>query len=326
MISAGQRLRSLVVESGISDKNISQICEKMDLEGRDWCEKNRSEILRKLSSHCQDKFHRTILRSLFEKSIRSQSEKTSNGEVRRSERIKTEDISFAIGITSSPRENPTVLQCVKSCVNAGFDPVLFSEPDSENVECRTISRKETLGCWGNWIQSIRDLLSLFPSASAIGVFQDDSIFCSDTADFLSEDLWPSKNTGVVSIYNCNHHDHERSKDYGCVKLKTKHILGAVAYIFPRIVAEEISKTEDWQGRRGSNKWKPHERKYVDLFVGMWIHENGLEAYAYKPSLAQHISTHSTLGHGGLKGARISLTFPGENVSAFDAMRSIGYFD
>jgi len=323
----GSKFRRSLTCAKIAEPEMSPVFDDMDRFGSEWCSNNKSKLLARTASSCKAKFAKTILRSVFEKSINANAapridEKSLYNSDRSS--FSRDGISIAVGITSAPRKSPTLERCVESCVSAGFNPTVFAEhgTDISGVECATVTRSTVLGCWKNWMQSLRDILLNNPDSNAIAIFQDDAIFCVNTRRFLEYDLWPDENCGAVSIYNCNKHDYEKTNKRGCFSVNSKYLLGAVAVIFPRHVAEEIAKVDEWNGRNGL---KPRNDA-VDTFIGLQLHRLGLDAYYYKPSLAQHIAEFSTINHGGPRGARRSATFPGENVSAFEAMNSIGYFE
>lgn len=249
---------------------------------------------------------------------------------------------WAVGITTAPRKQSTLHRCVDSVLRAGFDPVVFAEPDTPcNVplHVRIVRRPHTIatpaftasalgpdgrfGAWQNWYQSLKDLLELYPFAEAVCIFQDDCVLTRGVREFLEHDLWPSDRTGTVSIYAPNFPGYEQAGVTGCKRVVGRHLMGAVANIFPRDVAEQIINTKslsEWRGAAKGEQPVPHLKKAIDTYIGHAVAELDKNTYYYTPSLAQHISATSSIGHGGSHGKRRSERFPGEGGTAWGAFQ------
>lgn len=115
---------------------------------------------------------------------------------------------WAIGVTTAPRQEPTLNRTLSSLIAAGFsDPVLFAEPDApvddvwkENV----VRRDRRLGGWGNYITSLVELLVRRPDADAYLMVQDDVQFAENVGNirmYLEDHvLWPAERLACVSLY------------------------------------------------------------------------------------------------------------------------------
>lgn len=227
---------------------------------------------------------------------------------------------FAIGVTTAPRKEPTLRQSVKSIVKAGFTPTVYAEPgtDLTGVDVPIVRRDELHGCWGNWKQTLEDLLQSQPDAQAIGIFQDDIVMMKGVRDYLEHDLWPSDNTGVVSLYSPAYRVYESADRSGLARITDKYLVGACAMIFPRQVAEQITKLRgfrNWRGAARGTQKDPAKKKAIDTFIGHAIVGMGKHIYYYTPSMCSHIAKHSSVGHGGNSGKRNSRLFPGEDINA-----------
>lgn len=236
---------------------------------------------------------------------------------------------WAVGVTTAPRQTPTIDRCIESLKASGFHPFVFAEPGSDvELDCPVVQRPQRLGCWRNYVQTLRDLLQLHPQAAAIAVFQDDIEVCRDLREFLEHDLWPSRRTGVVSVYSPE--EYESGPAVGIDK-RAKMILGLQAAIYPRAVAERLVSAEfssDWRGCHDPRQRvdQLELKKAADTWVAESIKAMRLGVYHYRPSLAQHLPSTSTIGHGGVeqrrqgKHYRKSANFVGPDQSAFAVWR------
>jgi GT2 family glycosyltransferase len=253
---------------------------------------------------------------------------------------------FAVGMTTATRRDSTLHQSLTSLMESGFDKVtVFAEPHAPTSMLNNISgvdivrrpktidilrpglfpagedQKETgrFGCWQNYVQTMADLLVLYPEAEAILIVQDDAVFAKGIREFLEHDLWPSPVTGCVSLYTSR--VHERTEAVGCKSRKDFGKMGAVANIMPREVVQKIidsPRSHSWRGNQ--NDFSPEDtawlKKAADTWLGRSIRGIGVRAYSYTPSFSQHVSKYSAVGHGDNSGKRSSSKFIGEekNVS------------
>ena len=123
-------------------------------------------------------------------------------------------LNWAVGVTTAPRQDPTLSTCVQSLITAGWQPTVCAEPGTDlsglSPQARTIVRPQQLGCWHNWLQMCRDLLEQHPRAEAILTVQDDTLFHRQTLQFVDQDLWPGdpEKIGFVAIYTPQHYSHQ----------------------------------------------------------------------------------------------------------------------
>lgn len=229
------------------------------------------------------------------------------------------DVSWAVVVTTAPRTECTLNQCVDSLRNCGWEPTVFAEPGASECNVATIRNKERLGVWRNFLASCHWALSE-TDAEAILTVQDDSLFHPDSRDLVEDVLWPSEKTGFVSLYTPLHYswsDRARGKfrPTGVNRICTRSLWGACALAWPRAVLEQFVEhpiTTSWLGAkpmsRRSSVYKeraanPSMIANSDTAIGNVMNEMQREMYFIDPSPVVHIASQSTIGHGGNSGKR-----------------------
>jgi len=267
---------------------------------------------------------------------------------------------WAVGITTAPRKSPTLAACVANVRQAGFEPEIYAEPgtDLSGVEhCSIVHRRKRYGAWRNWLEMSRQLLDENEEAEAIITLQDDVELPSGLRAFLERDLWPSPNTGVVSLYTPKHYSvmwrvedeqgnliskhinkaaaqkaarkpgrklREVPRPVGCHKVATGSYWGACALIFPPHILRQVVEHRlaiGWRGARPRKRTRPHQSNEianVDTAIGNVLRAIKKEIRTYTPSLAQHVARYSTIGHGGNGGRRSAADYVGAEVD-FDSV-------
>lgn len=241
-------------------------------------------------------------------------------------------MNIATAITTAPREEYWLTQCVQGLRNAGLpEPFfVFAEPESvvaESIQPHVLVRQrpERLGAWCNWIEAMDETLQLSPSADAVLVVQDDTVLCRDAGRWLAANLWPSDDCGCVAVYaSRGYHGYT---ERGLRQLPPRFyddFWGACALCFPRAVAKQVvayARQYGWRGHAKATLQNPQDKRAIDAFVGVALAALGYEIWICNPSLARHDAATSTLGHGQSTGhRRRALDYQGDGVSAFDAMR------
>tara|TARA_R100000808_G_scaffold21634_1_gene46762 strand:+ start:2849 stop:4645 length:1797 start_codon:yes stop_codon:yes gene_type:complete len=287
---------------------------------------------------------------------------TIYGDVNNSE----SSIKIAAGITCAKRPIPTIFDSLESCRAAGFSPTIHTEPESipgyskkyegvqsinytptkkfnktatpESKSAVTIFRKERLGAFENFKATLRELLGLHPTANAIAVFQDDVLYAKEIKQLLENQLWPSENTGVVSIYCPNKKEYRFEENQSTTnkpaayQIHTDYIVAAQTYIFPRKIAQAILEhplCDTWKGYGKNPLPKGELKKAIDGFITAVLKDLKKEVWFYSPSLCQHYepiqtnivsptsSNSSLIGHGKHEGFRRAYNFIGEEKSALE---------
>lgn len=219
--------------------------------------------------------------------------------------------SWAVGIVTAPRPQPTLSRSLASLQLAGFDPIIFAEPDSDlsRVNGTTvIQRHRRLGGWSNWFAALHHLVSL--NTDLILLCQDDVIYARNIRGYI-ESAWPI-GAEIVSFY-C-------SAAYVAAPPFFQHtpppwgIRGALTLAFPRQTAERMIE---------SKLLRSYARQSaVDGIIGKWAKRQGVDVFFCCPSLADHIGDTSTIHPKAPNaGTRRSSTFVGEDHDAVDLLRT-----
>ena len=254
---------------------------------------------------------------------------------------------------TAPRQLPTAtasITSVLSAFNLSRQVVLFAEPGSydhiENVHRRVLlvnrlpqngyevsskmpaAPSGTLGNFGNWIQSARELLWLYKDSDTFLMCEDDIAITPDLTKFIEARLWPSPHCGCISLYcpAMPHYTERRGLIRTDVRytdvLNTHHnLVGALCLLFPRRALEELvsnqQSIDEWGGshrqRRtpGTLLW---ERKAIDTWIGRTLVHMGWQIWNFNPGFVKHTGTTSSLGNNKHK-SRLNARVIG-NTAAF----------
>lgn len=237
---------------------------------------------------------------------------------------RLENPTWAVGITTAPRQRATLLDCLDSLRVCGWNEEVhvFAEPGNEILAGDdwkfTVHRNEVkLGCYHNWLSSARWLVEN-TQADVIMTVQDDAFFHPDSRRFAEANLWPSERTGFLSLYTPKHYAKE-----GVHRVLTSSLWGTVAVIWPREVLRQavnhtIAKT--WMGIHHKSRSVMERRRNnpslvnnADYVIGKIINALQLEMWFVTPSPVSHIAKVSTINHGGNAGRRNCLPCADHNV-------------
>ena len=289
---------------------------KMNRWGIKGCEERFESIVdylagkakaKKLLSWVPDSATRTVVSRFVQKAI---------AKAKRDK--KSSKFKWFTAITTAPRPEPTIHQCVDSLIVAGFDPVIFAEPESSEVSNALTIRNETKrGVWHNWLYSCKYALAN-SDADIIMTVQDDALFHPDSLSYAEKVLWPSEDAGFVSLYTPKHYTIKNNKELrpvGVNRIFTRSLWGSCAVIWDRRVLEAVINTDrakNWIGvHPKSNKAEilqrrrdnPHLINNSDYAIGDIVRRLKRSMWYVDPSPVSHISEHSTINHGGNKGRR-----------------------
>lgn len=225
---------------------------------------------------------------------------------------------WSVGVTTAPRELPTLERTLHSLANAGWEsPHLFAEPDCVVPDGFPVTRRGIrLGAWPNWYLALSELVLKDPLADAYFLIQDDVLFSRNCRAFLEGTLWPSGRLGVVSLYcpSIYHADkglhnlgpHDVTEGFGLV--------GALTFIFTPEAARAILLDTSVADHRLKGRRKGLCN--IDAVVGRWALENERRVCYYAPSLAAHIgATSSIWPNQEPRFSRTSQSFLGEQFDA-----------
>lgn len=223
---------------------------------------------------------------------------------------------WSVVVTTAPRENCTLNECVESLRICGWEPVIFAEPGSSETDAKVIINEQRLGVWHNWMKSCRWAIEN-TSAPIVMTVQDDSLFHPQSKMFIEPTLWPCKHVGFVSLYTPKHYSiiKNRVRNCGINRIRTRSLWGACALVWPReILSQVISHpiAKNWSGARprSGNRdvirrrlMNPHTIANSDTAIGKILNSMRRTMWFVDPSPVQHIARYSTISHGDNSGRR-----------------------
>ena len=228
-----------------------------------------------------------------------------------------------IVVTTAPRKEPTLEECLLSLQDCGWeDIVVCAEPDSPlpSLDYTLVQNPTRLGTWRNWAASVRYALEhTTESDPYIMTVQDDAYFHPESKQFLESQMWP-ENCGFLSLYTPRHYTVIRKtgelRPVGINRIYTKSLWGAVALAFPRQVLKEISELptmDHWLGATPRSKDpavfqkrrdNPETIANSDTAIGKMMNTKKYAMYFIDPSPVTHIAKYSSIsGHGSNDGNR-----------------------
>ena len=201
--------------------------------------------------------------------------------------------SWAVGVTTAPRRQPTLERCLRSLQACGWDHLyLFIDGEVSVAEefssaSRTV-RNPAAGAWRNFYLSLSELLRRSPEANALLMVQDDALWPSHlpVRDYLEQIRWPDDDRFVISPYCCADYTEEKT---GWHEFRDTWVYGAVALIFSRTAAEEFL-ADPIVIERCRNDYPAG----IDTVIGDWAKRRNIRVIFPTPSLVQHIGDISTL--------------------------------
>jgi len=223
------------------------------------------------------------------------------------------DTTWCAVITTAPRPQATIRKTIASVWPMGLEPVVFAEPGSLPTNAKTVANQQRLGVWDNWRQAAQWALDN-TMADKILTLQDDVAIHPQTKRLLDPLLWPSGNTGFVSLYTPAHY--HRKSDNGLHRVRTSALWGACALMWPRDVLADVlqhPRTASWLGaspRSGNSEQVFESRRQnramiqnSDTAIGHIMNAMKKEMWFVTPSPAVHVAETSSIRHGGNRGKR-----------------------
>lgn len=122
--------------------------------------------------------------------------------------------SWCVGVTTCPREESTLYQCIKSLNDNSWKPVVFFEPgnyneDISDLDNYSFKNNHTKGAWHNWLDSAKFMIKN-TNADVIMTVQDDSLFAqniqSDVESYLDECM--NEDFGFMSLYTARDYQYK----------------------------------------------------------------------------------------------------------------------
>jgi hypothetical protein len=226
-------------------------------------------------------------------------------------------IAWAVGVTTAPRDRPTLDECLASLARAGWsNPRLFVDADApvpgRAAALPRTTRHDRAGAWPNYLLALHELVLREPRADAFMLVQDDCAFHDDESlrDYLERHvLWPEPGPGVVSLYCASAYTRPEA---GWHALEQPWGWGALAFVFPNAVARAILLDAGVFEHRRTGR--SHGLAHIDVVIGSWAARRGVPIWFPCPSLVQHVGEVSSLWSGArAAGDRRASWFAGDPV-------------
>lgn len=203
---------------------------------------------------------------------------------------------WAVGVTTAPRAQPTLDVCLDHLTRAGWPtPHLFMDaavrvPQRHGHLPGTL-RSPVTGAWPNHYLALFELTLRQPDADAYFLLQDDAILYDgeNVRTYLEETLWPGTQLPIVSLYCAEPYT---QKQYGWQRLGEVWVWGALAFVFPREVAQAYLR----ERRVCQHRWRSRSGglAQIDAVIGWWAQRRHIPIWFPTPSLVQHIGETSTI--------------------------------
>jgi hypothetical protein len=155
-----------------------------------------------------------------------------------------------------------------------------------------------------------------PDADAYLLAEDDVRFYDSEVlrEYMEEMLWPDPRPCIVSLYCPSTYS---ARDFGWQPRRSEWNLGALAFIFPRRVAQDFVLDQSVCNHRWG-RWQEENQGLAnsDLVLGNWALRKRIPVWYPTPSLVQHIGVTSTLGlHLQANGERRADRWAGSLISS-----------
>ncbi len=212
--------------------------------------------------------------------------------------LQNKDIT--IGFVTSPREFPTYNESIQSIREAGFTTLIyvFAEPGEyyfKDNNLKIIQHEEKLGCFKNHNFAL-EYLKNNANTKFIWLFQDDGLLTKNInslMNFLSSlDI---KQIGYVNPYTGYNTARKLKISKNNQEWYESHLgwdSWGVCYIIPTQQLELLLNHPFYINHLLNYK----KNQQVDACISQSFREMNLLRYYHNPSLVDHISTTSTIGH------------------------------
>jgi hypothetical protein len=203
---------------------------------------------------------------------------------------------WAVGVTTAPRNQATLDDCLASLAAAGWkESRLFIDGDvslsTASAALLATRHSPQIGAWPNYYLALGELVMRSPHADAYLLVQDDAVFFKHPLlrSYVESVLWPGHSPGLVSLFCSRAYTQPAA---GWHQLEEPFVWGAQAIIFSHSAALALLADEQIVEHR----LQPAEDGLakIDVAIGQWAARTGTPVYLPTPSLVQHIGHVSAL--------------------------------
>lgn len=213
-----------------------------------------------------------------------------------------QSVDWSVGITTAPREKPTLQRTLASLQSAGWEQVrVFADGECEVPSGYMVTRREPAsGAFSNWFLGLAELIQRQPKAKWYAMFQDDLVLCRGVRERVESLDW----SGVLSLYQSVHHRSNKTQLYS----GGRGFVGALGLVFDHQTAHKLISSDLGISHRLR---RTRQNDWIDGAIGQWCKQNDVPLWIHGPSLCQHTGDTSTLGHT----EKPTLEFVGEDFDA-----------
>lgn len=223
----------------------------------------------------------------------------------------TPRLTWAVVLRMAPRQERYVERTIASLAAAGWtEGTILAEPGVTPPRIpgwKTIQHRETLGSFRNFLAAIRHGLKQEPDA--ILSVEDDVVFCQKLIRWVEHILWPTPDTGVLSLYTASHQT--GAADWGqYLRRQRGPAWGTLAQVFrPDFARRMVNRglAENWHSERNEDQFVVHSAQQLDQLYLSCV-----------PSVAQHVGDQPAIqrNHAAkATGKRQAGDFVGESYNA-----------
>jgi hypothetical protein len=171
-------------------------------------------------------------------------------------------MELLIGVMAAPRPVETVDITLESLKSAGFGTdftTVFCEPGDylfghtklirpntlhQSIDLKS-SKEGRLGNFQNFVQTLRDLVTLSENYDAIMIVEDDAVFASNVRPLVAEQI-DNGFDGMLSLYTPNIRQFFENERVGLQTIVREPFFGGLALVLPIDLARKIAE-EDTRG-------------------------------------------------------------------------------
>ncbi len=206
--------------------------------------------------------------------------------------------TWAVGVTTAPREASTLSRCLHSLMGAGWPAgLVFAEPGDYYAHERwpLVQRYRQSGVLANFLLGLLELYLRDSNADAYLMVQDDAMFVPGCRQYLEEHLWPEDADLVVSLF-----DVCATQDRRGWRTDRTNIWAPIAFLMPnrtvRRLLSSLGPIFDYRQHHGE---LAIGNLAEDLAYNHWFIDNGINTWFPSPSLVHHDGRLSSIWDGGL---------------------------
>jgi glycosyltransferase involved in cell wall biosynthesis len=205
-----------------------------------------------------------------------------------------QQLTWAVGILTAPRNPPTLFATIESLQKAGFPKLhVFAEPGAvlpaPTSELTVVQHQQRKGPLRNFAIACQSLLNTYPNADCYAVFEDDVSAAIGLRSWCDMEFWPGDHA-IISLYTSRVFCDSRP-GWQTLNLGRYRTFGALALVFRK------NELVDFLSDPQVGRFIVSGKVGADGVVGEWALKRCIGIAYHSPSLVQHEGKTSSLaGH------------------------------